>query len=88
MLGVFDWLANRWYINCKLDGSVVAFASLAMKEGPTGLWQLWPSPSTEAWVIIGTFGLVEALLQLFMPGKTFHGPVSPTGNIPVYKVGY
>lgn len=59
---------------------------MAITEGVAGLWQLWPSPSIEAWAIVATFGGVEALLQLFLPGKTFYGPVSPKGNIPVYKV--
>eukprot|EP00951_Prasinocladus_malaysianus_P042252 scaffold509259_cov40-Prasinocladus_malaysianus.AAC.1 len=64
----------RWYINCELSGSISDFVSLAMSEGPAGLWRLWPSPSAEAWAIVGTFGLVEAVLQLALPGKTFHGP--------------
>lgn len=30
--------------------------------------------------------MFEALLQLFVPGEEHIGPVSPTGNHPVYKV--
>lgn len=45
-----------------------------------------PIPSAEAWQIVAVFGTVQALLQLFTPGKEFLGPVSPKGNVPVYKV--
>ena len=78
---------SRWFINCELSGSVSAFADLAMKEGPMGLWNLWPTPSAEAWAVLAAFGGAEAFLQLYLPGKTFYGPISPKGNIPVYKVG-
>uniref|UniRef100_A0A061S7K6 7-dehydrocholesterol reductase n=1 Tax=Tetraselmis sp. GSL018 TaxID=582737 RepID=A0A061S7K6_9CHLO len=74
-----------WYINCRLDGSVSEFVALAAREGAVGLWQRWPTPTAEAWAIIGTFGAVEAFLQLALPGKKFLGPVSPKGNVPVYK---
>mmetsp|Transcript_9693 Transcript_9693/g.17455 ORF Transcript_9693/g.17455 Transcript_9693/m.17455 type:complete len:477 (-) Transcript_9693:77-1507(-) len=74
-----------WYINCELSGSIGDFLNLAAAEGPTGLWRLWPSPSSEAWVIVGVFGGAEAVLQLVLPGKTFYGPTSPKGNVPVYK---
>ena len=32
------------------------------------------------------FGVLQAGLQLGLPGRTFKGPVSPRGNVPVYKV--
>jgi 7-dehydrocholesterol reductase len=76
----------RWFINCKLSGSLSAFVDLAKKEGLEGLWNLWPTPSSEAWAILAVFGAAEAVLQLYLPGKTFYGPISPKGNIPVYKV--
>mmetsp|Transcript_29310 Transcript_29310/g.73636 ORF Transcript_29310/g.73636 Transcript_29310/m.73636 type:complete len:477 (+) Transcript_29310:213-1643(+) len=85
LLGCPAFVIILWYINCKLNGSLAEFVALVGAEGPAGLWKLWPSPGQEAWAIIGVFGLVEALLQLFLPGKTFHGPTSPKGNVPVYK---
>lgn len=37
-----------------------------------------------AWKIIVTYSLFEIFLLKFVPGKTFHGPRTPTGHIPVY----
>eukprot|EP01023_Acetabularia_acetabulum_P035220 TRINITY_DN3320_c0_g1_i2.p1 TRINITY_DN3320_c0_g1~~TRINITY_DN3320_c0_g1_i2.p1 ORF type:complete len:490 (+),score=58.16 TRINITY_DN3320_c0_g1_i2:102-1472(+) len=68
----------------KFDGSVVEFYFYVRQEGLIVLYELWPRPSMEAWSVYAIYGLIEALLQLFMPGKTFHGPISPRGNIPVY----
>ena len=87
LLPLMRFNLSRWLINCELNGSVSAFADLAMKEGPMGLWNLWPTPSREAWAVLAAFGGAEAFLQLYLPGKTFYGPISPKGNIPVYKVG-
>uniref|UniRef100_M4ENX2 7-dehydrocholesterol reductase n=1 Tax=Brassica campestris TaxID=3711 RepID=M4ENX2_BRACM len=39
-----------------------------------------------AWKIIFCYRAFEAALQLLLPGKRVEGPVSPTGNRPVYKV--
>ncbi len=46
---------------------------------------MWPRPSMEAWAIMGAFGALQALLQLALPGKEHKGPVSPKGNVPIYK---
>jgi len=37
------------------------------------------------WTIIGVFAAFELALMRLLPGKTFYGPVTPAGNIPVYK---
>ena len=76
----------RWYILTHLDGSlsnVVLFAKIA---GVQGVRSVWPWPSLEAWVILGAFGSLQAFLQLAVPGKQHAGPVSPKGNVPIYKV--
>jgi 7-dehydrocholesterol reductase len=51
-----------------------------------GLKAIWPMPTVVAWKIIFGFGLFEAVLQLLLPGKRFEGPISPTANVPIYKV--
>lgn len=69
-----------------LDGSlsnVVLFAKIA---GVRGVRNVWPWPSAEAWAIVSAFGALQAILQLAMPGKEHKGPVSPKGNVPIYKV--
>ena len=39
-----------------------------------------------AWKIIGTYMAFELLLMRLMPGEEFLGPISPCGNVPVYKL--
>ena len=76
----------RWYMLTHLDGSlsnVVLFAKIA---GVQGVRSVWPWPSLEAWAILGVFGALQAFLQLALPGKQHAGPVSPKGNVPIYKV--
>ena len=52
-----------------------------------GFRSIWPKPSAVAWKIIACFAAFEAILQLALPGQRVEGPISPTGNQPVYKVG-
>uniref|UniRef100_A0A0D3CG03 7-dehydrocholesterol reductase n=1 Tax=Brassica oleracea var. oleracea TaxID=109376 RepID=A0A0D3CG03_BRAOL len=55
------------------------------ENGVKGLINIWPRPTAIAWKIIFCYGAFEAALQLLLPGKRVEGPVSPTGNRPVYK---
>ena len=80
-------MLHRWYTLTHLDGSVLELVRFAQKGGLQGLRSVWPWPSAEAWGIIASFGALEALLQLGLPGAEHRGPVSPKGNVPVYKVG-
>lgn len=69
------------------DGSVVkTYEHLRAHGVVEGLKAIWPMPTVVAWKIIFGFGLFEAVLQLLLPGKRFEGPISPAGNVPVYKV--
>ena len=68
------------------DGSVAQSFEYFKEHGFQGFKNIWPSPSLTAWKIIFTYGLFEAVLQLVLPGKRVEGPISPKGNIPVYKV--
>ena len=79
-------MLRRWYTLTHLEGSVVELVRFARKGGLQGLRSMWPWPSAEAWGIIAGFGALEALLQLGLPGAEHRGPVSPKGNVPVYKV--
>jgi 7-dehydrocholesterol reductase len=69
------------------DGSVLQTFEYLRDHGVVeGLKSVWSMPTLVAWKIIFGFGLFEAALQLLLPGKRFEGPVSPAGNVPVYKV--
>ncbi len=58
------------------------------QQGLEGLWAAWPRPTADAWMHIAAFGALEAALQLLLPGKQHKGPITPKGNVPVYKVPY
>ncbi len=76
----------RWYTLTINQGSLTTSIQQIYAGGLPAARAMWPSPSPRAWCIIAGFGLLEAVLQLVVPGKTFHGPVTPKGNVPVYKV--
>ncbi|XWS19235.1 hypothetical protein CRYUN_Cryun32bG0113400 [Craigia yunnanensis] len=50
-----------------------------------GFIEIWPRPTATAWKIIFVYGAFEAALQLLLPGRRVEGPISPTGNQPLYK---
>ncbi|XP_078443227.1 ergosterol biosynthesis ERG4/ERG24 family [Wolffia australiana] len=74
-----------WYTMVHADGSIALTWEHLKQNGFQGLTDIWPSPSLIAWKIIFCYGLFEAVLQLALPGKRVEGPISPNGNIPVYK---
>jgi hypothetical protein len=81
---------RRYIINRDHDANLFAFGSFLRNEGLRGLWRIWPMPwgakGLEAWAWFIVFGVGQAAMQIWVPGKTFHGPISPKGNIPIYKV--
>lgn len=68
------------------DGSIFQTWDYLKQHGLQGFIELWPRPTATAWKIIACYGAFEAALQLLLPGKRVEGPISPTGNRPVYKV--
>lgn len=68
------------------DGSLSETLGYLRLHGLQGLINIWPKPTAIAWKIIASYAAFEALLQIFLPGKRVEGPISPTGNKPVYKV--
>ncbi|KAI3775184.1 hypothetical protein L1987_49753 [Smallanthus sonchifolius] len=74
-----------WYTMVHQDGSILNTFNYLKEHGIEGFVNIWPKPTAVAWKIIACYALFEAALQLWLPGKTVEGPVSPTGNKPVYK---
>ena len=78
-----------WYANTQLDGSLYSLWKLINHEGfvPTvvQIWAPYFWGSTKAWTMIFAFIVFEVILMRFLPGKTFYGPLTPKGNVPVYK---
>ncbi|KAI9087307.1 hypothetical protein K1719_030777 [Acacia pycnantha] len=74
-----------WYTMTQADGSVSQTRDYLKHNGLQGFLHIWPRPTATAWKIIGVYAAFEAALQLLLPGKRVEGPISPTGNRPVYK---
>lgn len=77
---------RRTFTYVHLDASVLALWKYYEKLGIRGLWNAMPRPTLDAWTHIAVFGVLEAALQMLLPGKEHKGPVTPNGNVPVYKV--
>ena len=78
-----------WYTNVALGGSLLSLWELCSREGLfTTIYAVWRPVmfgTPEAWSILGAFGGLQLLLMRVVPGRSFHGPVTPRGNIPVYR---
>ena len=78
-----------WYTNTELNGSLSALWNLVNQQGLIQtIYQVWAPffwGSVTAWKIIFCFTLFQLALMRLLPGKTFEGPITPKGNIPVYK---
>lgn len=78
-----------WYINVHLGGSVLELWALYKQDGffPT-IYQIWRPiffGSTTAWTMIFTFAAFQLAFMKLLPGKIVEGPITPEGNIPLYK---
>lgn len=78
-----------WYTNTALQGSFQALFSMFYQYGIfTSIYQIWQPVffgSKIAWCIIAVFAAFQFILMKFVPGKTLPGPITPMGNVPVYK---
>ncbi len=78
-----------WYTHTQLGGSVGELASFVGEHGPWGaIARIWGPVffgTAKGWAIIGIFAAVQLALMRLLPGKRFEGPITPNGNVPVYK---
>jgi len=78
-----------WYTQVALGGSFASLLTLLQKEGVLStIMKIWGPlffGSKTAWTILGFFAGFQLLLMKVIPGRTYHGPVTPRGNTPVYK---
>lgn len=78
-----------WYTNTALEGSLMRLFDLIIQKGffqtIYTIWQPYFFGSSIAWQMIAYFTVVELALMRLLPGKVWEGPISPKGNIPVYK---
>ena len=78
-----------WAINVRYDGSVLAFAEQALAVGflseLASIWGPYVWGTAAGWKIIGVFAALQLFLMRLVPGKSFHGPVTPNGHVPEYR---
>ena len=78
-----------WYIATTLDGSFLLFWRLVSADGLLDtVAQIWGPlffGSPLAWKILAGYAAFQLLLMKIVPGKPVLGPITPKGNIPLYK---
>src|SRR3990172_8749796 len=78
-----------WYTNVSLEGSVSKLFSLFARDGVFAtlhaIWSPYFFGTPEAWKILAAFAALELFLMKALPGRKVRGPVTPKGNVPVYK---
>ncbi len=78
-----------WDTHTHLGGSLTELAHRISELGFFGyLAETWGPVafgSPTAWTIIASFAAFELLLMRILPGARFEGPITPMGNVPVYK---
>ena len=78
-----------WYAAAHCDGSFSELASRILEKGVVaGVAEIWSNVSLGTPVVLyAIFGymLFALFLQVTMPGPRAEGPVTPKGNVPVYK---
>ena len=78
-----------WFTNAHLGGSTDTLFSLFSQKGIFAtIYSIWAPVffgTAKAWKILAAFAGFELLLMKVLPGRKFHGPVTPKGNIPAYK---
>jgi 7-dehydrocholesterol reductase len=78
-----------WYTATVLDGSFHTFWQLVYQQGffstISSIWFPVFFGTPTAWKILASFAVFQLLLMKIVPGKPFVGPITPKGNVPIYK---
>ena len=75
-----------FWIACTFEPFNGSLAPLLSVAGWHAIATHWPWPSTSAAAIVLIFVVIEGILLQWLPGKIFEGPITPTGNRPLYKL--
>lgn len=78
-----------WYTTVELDGSIKELFEIMFEEGFFAVLSHAWGPiffgTALSWTMIFGFAAFQIVLMKLLPGKKVEGPVTPKGNIPVYK---
>jgi len=75
-----------FWIVCTFEPFNGALSPLLTTAGWRAVAAHWPWPSVTAAAIVLVFATLQAILLYVLPGKTFEGPVTPTGHRPRYTL--
>lgn len=77
------------YTIMELNGNLLNLFEFVTKKGLLNLiskaWLPYIFGTAKAWKFIGIFAVFELILMRILPGKMTKGPVTPAGNVPIYK---
>ena len=77
------------YIIVELNGDVYSFYTYVQANGLAAVFQQAVLDhimgSRKAWTIIFSLAAFELALMKLLPGRMIKGPITPNGNVPVYK---
>lgn len=77
------------YIIIELKGDPLDLVAMVNREGLAACFEKIILDhilgSRKAWLMIGVFATFELVLMKVLPGNMVKGPVTPKGNVPVYK---
>jgi 7-dehydrocholesterol reductase len=78
-----------WFTATNLDGSLSALLDFFHKEGARNVLYEVIRPvffgSRLSWSVLGCYALFQILLMKIVPAKTYFGPRTAKGNVPIYK---
>lgn len=78
-----------WYTNAALGGSFRSLWQHLARDGLMAtiyhIWQPVFFGTPEAWQIIGIFVGLQLGLMRLVPGRIYRGPMTPQGNVPIYR---
>jgi len=67
------------------DGSLSKMLTAVAADPWTEIANSFVKPSQETLLFLVCFAAFQAFLQLYVPGRVFKGPVTPAGEVPVYR---
>ena len=77
------------YTIVELNGNFPSLMELITQKGFLYLlskaWLPYIFGTLTAWKMIGTFAVFQLILMRVLPGRLTKGPVTPAGNVPIYK---
>lgn len=76
---------SLWSLGEKLVSDPLQTLRLAFLGDVSKQESVWSGDFVPALKFLGVFSAFEIALQLLVPGRTYRGPVTPMGVVPVYK---